>query len=86
MMISLEHLILAFLLVSTTIIVIQLYSLHRHVAQNKKDIRAIVKHLDEVTHKHNELSAIILNAMKEQQMYEEELARTQYNHTIIGKA
>ena len=85
-MISLSNLILAFLLISTTVVVLQLYILYRQVHIHIKDISLIITHLNDLTIKHNQLSEIITNAMKEQQEFENEVQITQYNNKIIGQA
>ena len=72
-------------LIFNALLCIAVYKLYIKAQQHNTDIIAIVNHLNDLTIKHNELTTIITNAMKE----EEEIQNVQYLskfNNIIGQA
>jgi hypothetical protein len=72
-------------LIFNVLLCIKVYKLIAKVQFHNTDIISIVNHLNDLTIKHNELTAVITNAMKEEEEMQNAHYLSKYNN-IIGQA
>jgi hypothetical protein len=72
-------------LIFNVLLCIKVYKLIAKVQFHNTDIISIVNHLNDLTIKHNELTAVITNAMKEEEEIQNAHYLSKYNN-IIGQA
>jgi hypothetical protein len=72
-------------LIFNVLLCIEVYKLIAKVQFHNTDIISIVNHLNDLTIKHNELTEVITNAMKEEEEMQNAHYLSKYNN-IIGQA